>query len=187
MLAADSDLVVLGKTGTGTAHMTAEKDFLYTDWDFTVEEVLKNNATSAVHSGATIIVTRPGGKLQVSGRIVYATCGDFLDFAPGQEYLVYLRFLPETGAYAVSGGGGAFAVSPTTKRLDPFNYPEWKTSDKDTLLKTARDGVAISGKFPRSSGGALAQDCVLGFPSMLAPPPQVFFLSTGERIAFQSA
>jgi len=154
MLAAQSDLVVLGKTGAGTAHMTADKDFLYTDWNFRVEEVLKSNANSPVYSGATILVTRPGGKLQVSGRTVYATCGDFLDFAAGQEYLLYLRFVPETGAYAIGGGWGAFEVSPSaTKRLDPFNYPERKT-DKDTLLKTARDGAAISGKFLRRSGGA---------------------------------
>jgi hypothetical protein len=154
MLAAESDLVVLGKTGTGTAHMTAEKDFLYTDWNFIVEEVLKSNANSPVYPGATILVTRPGGKLQVNGRTVYATCGDFLDFATGQEYLLYLRFVPETGAYAIGGGWGSFAVSPTTKRLDPFNYPDWKTTDKDTLLKTARDGVVKSGQFPRRAGGS---------------------------------
>jgi len=34
---------------------------------------------------------------------------------------------------------------------------------------------------------ALAQDCMLGFPSMLAPPPQASFLLTGERIVLQSA
>jgi len=152
MLAAESDLVVLGKAGTGTAHMTADKDFLYTDWSFTVEEVLKSNANSPVYPRATILVTRPGGKLQVSGRTVYATCGDFLDFESGQEYLLYLRFVPETGAYT-GGGWGAFAVSPTIKRLDPFHYPEWKTTDKDTLLKTAREGAAISGRFLRTSGG----------------------------------
>jgi len=111
MLAADSDLVVLGKAGAGTAHMTADKDFLYTDWNFTVEEVLKNNATSPVETGATILVTRPGGKLQVNGRMVQANCADFLDFSTGREYLLYLRFVPETGAYTIGGGSGAFEVA----------------------------------------------------------------------------
>jgi len=154
MLAAESDLVVLGKIGTGTSHMTADKDFLYTDWNFTVEEVMKTNGNSPVYPGATILVTRTGGKLQVNGRTVYATCEDFLDFATGQEYLLYLRYVPETGAYA-SGGWGAFAFSPVTRRLDPYNFPEseWKTSDREALLKTARDGVATSGKFPRTSRG----------------------------------
>jgi len=55
----------------------ADKDFLYTDWNFTVEEVMKTNGNSPVYRGATILVTRPGGKLQVNGRTVYATCGIF--------------------------------------------------------------------------------------------------------------
>jgi hypothetical protein len=149
-LAANSDLVMLGKAGISTAHMTADKDFLYTDWNFTVEEVLKNDATP-VQPGAAILVTRPGGKLQVNGRMVYADCGDFLDFTTGRQYLLYLRFVPETHAY-IGGGWGAFEVSAATRRLDPFNYPKWKISDKDTLLKTAREGVAISHTIPRSGG-----------------------------------
>ncbi len=156
-LAAESDLVVLGKTGTGVTHMTADKDFLYTDWNFTIEEVLKSNGTSPVYLGATILVTRSGGKLLINRRTVYANCADFLDFAAEQEYLLYLRFVPETGAYT-GDGWGAFAVFPSTKRLDASRNSEWKIPDKETLLKTARDGVAISGRFLRSSGGTLVMN-----------------------------
>lgn len=147
-LAADSDLVALAKAETGTSHMNADKDFLYTDWNFVTEEILKNNSYSAVGTGATILVTRPGGKLQVNGRTVYADCPDFLSFANGQQYLLYVRFIPETGAYALRWGGAAFLVStPTPKRLNPESESE--LTDKDALFKKARDAVVTSHTMPR--------------------------------------
>ena len=152
MLASKSSLIVLAKAGTGTTHMNADKDFLYTDWTFIVEEVLKDNPQAPVLNGGTILVTRPGGKLQINGRAVHATCADFDDFASGQEYLLYLGFLPETGAYA-SNGTAAFAVSPAPKRLDSFHYRESEVGDRDALLKRARESVTTSSRFPRGRGG----------------------------------
>jgi hypothetical protein len=153
MLAADSDLVIQGQAESGTTHLNATKDFLYTDWTFTVEEVLKNNSRVPVQMGATILVARPGGKVQISGRTVYATCADFQEFASGQSYLLYLHFIPETGAYAIDGGSKAFTISSTPRRLDSVNYHEPEASDKETLLKDARDAVATSIRIPRRSGG----------------------------------
>src|SRR5260370_7595009 len=98
MLASESDLVVLGKTVKGTSHLNADKDFLYTDWNFTVGEVLKNNAGAAIQAGATILVTRPGGKLQVNEHTVYASCADFLNFATDHHYFLYLPFVPQPAA-----------------------------------------------------------------------------------------
>ena len=150
MLASRSDLIVLAKAEAGTTHMNADRDFLYTDWNFVVEEVLKDNPKASVQPGATILVTRPGGKLQINGRMVHAACADFEDFSSRQEYLLYLGFVPETGAYA-SGGSAAFAISPP-KRLDSFHYRESEASDKDALLKAAKEGVALSRTIPHSGG-----------------------------------
>lgn len=151
MLASDSDLVVLAKAGAATTNITADKDFLYTDWKFTVEEVLKNNVSSPTKAGATILVTRPGGKLQINGRMLHADCADFLHFSAGQEYLLYLRYVPETGAYSIATGARAFLVSPTVKRLDAVNTWSEQSNNRNILLKVARDAVAASA--PRGSEG----------------------------------
>ena len=147
MLASKSDLIVVAKAVAGTTHVNADKDFLYTDWNFVVEDVLKDNPKASVQPGATILVTRPGGKLQINGRMVHAACADFEDFSGGHEYLLYLGFVPDTGAYT-SSGSAAFAISPT-KRLDSFHYRESEVSDKDALLKAAKEGVALSAQIPR--------------------------------------
>src|SRR5437016_12760510 len=148
MFASNSDLVVLAKADSETTHTT--KDFLYTDWNFVVEEVLKDNPKASVQPGTTILVTRPGGKLVINKRMVYANCADFREFYSGQEYLLYLRYVPETGAYSIDAGSRAYYVSAMgIRHLDSVNsYPE-PANDKDTLLKTARDGVAAS----KSQGG----------------------------------
>lgn len=147
MLASKSDLIVVGKAGNSTSHMNDDKDFLYSDWTFTVEEVLKDNPAASAQPGASILVTRPGGKLQINGRMVYANCADFREYISGQEYLLYLGFIPETGAYA-NHGTAAFSLSQV-RRLDEVNYQR-EAPDKDTLLKTAREAVLLSTKIPRS-------------------------------------
>lgn len=144
LMASDSDLVVVGRAGAHATRIDADKDFLYTDWNVIPEEIIKSNPKAPVELGAAILVTRPGGSLQIGGRMVYADCADFLDFVTGQEYLLYLRFIPTTGAY-VASGSGTFALSPQTKRLDPVNYPESKGGpDRAALLKAARTGAANS-------------------------------------------
>lgn len=130
-LMCDSDLVVVGTAGTATTHMTADKDFLYSDWGFRVEELLKNNPKAPVTAGASIIVTRPAGKLQINGRMIYAICSDFQDFGTGNQHLLFLRFVPETGAYAMGGQPGSLSSltrplgSVTLLRPTMLNWKLW--------------------------------------------------------------
>ena len=138
----------MGKAETGKSHVNDDKSWLYSDWTFTVEEVLKDNAAAPVQAGATILVTRPGGQLVINGRLVSANCADFREFIAGQEYLLFLSFFPETGAY-MSGGSAAFALS-SVHRLDQDHYQAGESPDKETLLKTAREAVAKAASFPRS-------------------------------------
>lgn len=140
VLASKSDLVVVGKAETGKSHMNDDKSFLYSDWTFTVEEVLKGNQAAPAQPGATILVTRSGGQLVVNGRLVHAHCSDFRAFDSGQEYLLFLTFVPETGAYTTNGAA-VFALSQV-RRLDEAHYHHGESPDKDTLLKTAREAVA---------------------------------------------
>jgi len=132
VLAFKSNLVVVGKAETRKSHVNDDKSWLYSDWTFTVE-VLKDNPAAPVQAGATILVTRPGGQLVINGRLVNANCTDFREFISGQEYLLFLSFFSETGAY-MSGGTAAFALS-SLHRLDQAHYPTVESVDKETLLK----------------------------------------------------
>src|SRR5437016_2633445 len=43
-----SDVVIVAKAQTSASHLTADERFIYTDWNFTVEQVLKDNSRSPI-------------------------------------------------------------------------------------------------------------------------------------------
>jgi hypothetical protein len=123
-----SDVIVLGAADTGISHMTSDKSYLYTDWEFSVERVFKNNPNASVQTGSRITIVAPGGTLQIDGRTIHAS--ELVPLpAAGQRYLIFLTSVPKTGAYQafngylISRGGiaprGAFAQTVDTRTLDP--------------------------------------------------------------------
>ena len=57
--ACTSDAVIVATAQAGVSHMTADQKFVYSDWNFTIEQVLKDNAKSHLPGGMTVVVTRP--------------------------------------------------------------------------------------------------------------------------------
>jgi sortase (surface protein transpeptidase) len=57
-LSCSADAVVLGSVSSKTAHLTEDETFVYTEYEFSVKEVLKNNSASFI-DGNTIQITRP--------------------------------------------------------------------------------------------------------------------------------
>jgi hypothetical protein len=98
-LACFSDAVVLATPVAGVSHMTADKTFIYSDWTMHVGEVLQDTPKAPIGGSETITVVRPGGKLVIDGRTVYGKAIDFPEFLPGGKYLLFLTYIPETGAF----------------------------------------------------------------------------------------
>jgi hypothetical protein len=149
-------LVVLGKVGTGISHLTADKGFLYTDWGFLAEEVIRNNPDSSVAVGGSITIVKAGGRLKIQGRMVYATDDFSPEFQSGDEYLLFLYFIPKTGAYAAYRSiAYAFRDGKTTQlSMDPatkVHTAALDQMDKNTLLSAARASVATI-KWPGCKG-----------------------------------
>lgn len=98
-----ADAVVIGVAKKGVSALTADEGFIYSDWEFEVEEILKDNASSPLSVFGGITVTRPGGTLTLHGKEIYARETNFLSFVPGARYLLFLKFLPKTNAYEAFG------------------------------------------------------------------------------------
>src|SRR6185437_462423 len=101
-MACTSDAVVVGTALSRDSHLTADQTFLYSDWAFTANEVLKNNAKAPISEGSGITIVRQGGKLDFNGRKVYAIDNSFAEFQSGHHYLLFLTFLPEAGDYTTT-------------------------------------------------------------------------------------
>jgi hypothetical protein len=100
-----ADLVVLGIVRNKASQLTEDGSFIFTDYEIAVEEVLKNNQVAPASQGDDITVTRYGGAVELNGHVARATDPAMGLLRAGETYLLYLKFLHETGAYRPIGGG----------------------------------------------------------------------------------
>ena len=138
-----SDAAIVGRAGDATSGLMQGDAFLYSDVEFRVEEVIKDNEKAAIQPDSTIIVTRPGGTITIQGRTVRAVDPNFRDFRRGRHYLLYLRYEPRTGAYKASGEDGFELLDNKVRDLaeSPF-WLDLDDNDPATLLSAARDAAA---------------------------------------------
>jgi hypothetical protein len=141
-MACTSDAAVMGAMGHGSSAPMRGDAFLYTDTEFKVEEVLKDNPKAPIKPGTTIIVTRPGGVLTVKGRTVRAIDPNFKDFRPGRRYLLFLQYIPTTEAYEANAENGFELLGPKVAPLTEYwLWEDLEADDAESLLQAARDAV----------------------------------------------
>ena len=98
-LRCDVDAVFSVTIKDKAAQLTENKEFIFTDYTAIVEELYKNNDTAPIGSGGLITVTRPGGRVEIDGKVVSALDSSFKHLKVGQRYLLFLKFLPQTSSF----------------------------------------------------------------------------------------
>lgn len=142
-LSCGSDLVVLGKLGKGTSSPTVDQGYIYTDWDLTVEQVFKDTTTQTVQPRQTIVVTRPGGELTVSGRHVYALPAGFPKFHSGEEVVLYLKALPG-GTFALSSPNGFFLSRANVLPMEQAMSKAFAGVQRNAFLKSVQSAATVT-------------------------------------------
>jgi hypothetical protein len=97
-LTCKADAVVIGTVRSKSSQIIEEGTFVFTDYELAVDQVLKNTATE-INPSQTITVTRVGGAVILNGHHVQAIDHRQEALALGGRYLLYLRFIPETGSF----------------------------------------------------------------------------------------
>lgn len=103
-LVSNSDLVVIGRPSNPVSDFTPDHSFLFSDYEFLIEEVLKDD-TKALSTGKQIVVTRAGGVLKINGKKFRAVEPEFHQFQSDDRYVLFLHRLPDTGTYLVTAQG----------------------------------------------------------------------------------
>lgn len=142
-----ADLVVIGVVMDKASQLTEDGSFIFTDYEIAVGEVLKNNQAAEVNEGGDITVTRYGGAVELNGHVARATDPSMGPLKTGESYLLYLKFLHETGAYRPFGGGLAEdtfriqgeKVEQVSRKLWPFG--QRATGDAAPFLREARNAL----------------------------------------------
>lgn len=99
-LSCGADVVVQGTVKSKASQINEDGTFLFTDYEFTVEDIIKNNPGSPIKPNDDITVTRTGGAVRLNGHTARAIDDRQMPLVAGESYLLFLEFIPETGAYS---------------------------------------------------------------------------------------
>lgn len=142
--ACNADAVVIGRIESKSSQLTEDEDFIFTDYELTVEEILKDNPAAPVQLGYNMTITRPGGLIRLNSRNIKATDSSFKPLEIDKRYILFLRFIPTTGAYKALNSKSSFQIR-NTKLIKLTNEPlssELENAHAADFLAQTRAAVA---------------------------------------------
>jgi hypothetical protein len=98
-LKCNANSVIIGRVISKSSNLIGTGTFVFTDYEVTIEDVLKDNSDSPLSVGSNITITRLGGTISLNGHIVRAIDETSAPLTIGNNYLFYLKYVPTTGAY----------------------------------------------------------------------------------------
>jgi hypothetical protein len=151
-----SDAVVIATVTGKESHLTENEKYVFTDYEVSVKEVIKDNADSHIAAPETLTVSRPGGKVLLDGHLITVVDEGVKPLSVGDEYLLFLKFIPQTGTYsAISEARSGFKLSHgrVTALTAAAGYARKQEGrDSNSLTTEARAAAASGGA--RKRGGA---------------------------------
>lgn len=134
-LTCNADAIVIGTATGKSSQLTEDGSFVFTDYDVQVEEVVRDSASGGVKGGDSIVITRPGGAVEFSGKTIRVKDKSFKPLEVGGRFLLFLRRISSSGAYRAVNSEGSFELEQnrvrrlTAKQLPyPFIYEDDATS-----------------------------------------------------------
>jgi len=110
-LSCDSDAVVIGKVKNQSSQLTADEDFVFTDYDLSIKEILKDNPVAPIQPADDLTVTRPGGIVRLNNKSIRALDESLEPLSIGSCYILFLKHIPSTGSYKAFNSKGSFELS----------------------------------------------------------------------------
>ena len=132
---ADSIAVLL--IGRSESSFSSQRDWVFTDYLAEVRTVIKSNPKRPMQRETIIVVARSGGEVETSSGKKFAVV-DGPQLNKGREYLIFLRYVPESGQYTTFGSIRIFDVQG--QRLKPSDG-----SDTDPFVEEIGNSYDLAG------------------------------------------
>jgi hypothetical protein len=149
----DADAVVVAVVEAKSPQLTEDESFIFTDYEVSVEQILKDNESAPILPSSRITVTRPGGTILLNNKTVRAVDESFPQLRLRQRYVLFIQFLPAIGTYRSIESGESFEVRGNdVERLKRDSVDRFKTEpNTNSLIR----GITIAAANPckRSKGG----------------------------------
>ncbi len=153
-LSCNADAVVIGTVKSKVSHLTADETFVYTEYDFLVEDIVKNNSASQIKVNNSIQFTRPGGLIKLDNQAIRVEDKSYPPLGKHKKYLLFLKFVPSANGYIVSDARGDFILEDNSfRKISRLEVPRELESKNEpqTLLGEVRNSV--SSDCHNSTGG----------------------------------
>lgn len=158
--AASSGLIVIGEVTRVAAHLTPDKDDLYSEFTIRIQEVLKGS--NAHQAGSLIVADREGGALRFPSGAVFQLRVKHEGLpGAGRRYVFFLRQNPETQDYNILTayelrGQKVFPLDSSTipkiGSSQPTPSDVFADADVQTFLSTVTNAIAQSATPPERDG-----------------------------------
>lgn len=109
-LSCKSDAIVVGSVEDKSAHLTENEKFIYTQYKFFIEDIVKNNSALPIAVNERISVTRPGGLIKINNQLIQAEDQKYALLEANKRYLLFLKFVPAAKGYLVADVDGDFVL-----------------------------------------------------------------------------
>jgi len=145
-----ADAVVIVTFVNKSSQITTNGTNIFTDYELLIEEAIKDGRAGTLKPETTITVTSPGGKVLLFGKIARISLSAFKPLEPGRRYLLFLSYLPSTGAYQTVDANSSFDITDT--RVENLNEGISRGFERDLapFITSVRQAVASDQK----KGGA---------------------------------
>ncbi len=145
-LSCKADAIVVGSVKSKSSHMTEDETFIYTEYEFSVQDIVKNNSASPIEINNQIKITRPGGLIKLDNRLIRIEDQSYEPLLKNKKYLLFLRFVPTANGYMIASPEGDFLLENNAfKTLAKRPLPkELKSGDNsETLLNAVRNFTSM--------------------------------------------
>ncbi len=141
-MACRSDAVVTGRITKRSSQLTDDGTFVFTDYTVEIGLIIKDDRSRPFNPRASILVSRPGGKVRLAGHLVVAIDESAKLLQVGSSYLFFLKQTPGSQDYYALDGTSAIAADTDT--IDKL----WDESPGNLL---AGAGIGSIGKTVKST------------------------------------
>jgi hypothetical protein len=144
-LSCSSDAIVVGSVKSKSSHLTEDETFVYTEYVFSIKDVVKDNISSPIKLNSNIEIARPGGVIKLDNRRITVEDKSYETLKKNEDYLLFLHFVASTKGYVVASNQGDFILEGNSfKNLSKTAFPkELENSNLQDLLSNIRSSISI--------------------------------------------
>ena len=141
-----SEVILVGDVTSKTSHLTEKRDYVFSDYEVKIEEVLKNNTSAKLETGGRITVSSGGGIVKVGDLIIRLGDKSWAQYKRGVRYLFFLKYAPTAAVYQGIIGDNSFALYadrvdvPFDSHYQEFNHQLFNRNG-DSLIEQVRQAA----------------------------------------------